>query len=601
MRFHALLSGAAISASCLFSASAPGAPPAEPANIAMVELTGSPAERPGPLDWLMGAEAAPTLRDVVKAIDAAALDANYRVIVVRLKDAELKTTQVEEIGAAMARARAKGKKIHLFSESYDNAGLLLGSYADEVIVQSGGPVSISGVHMEEMFLADTLAWAGVKADMVQVGDYKGAAEQMGRAVPSPQWEENLNGLLDGLYGAMREQMKKGRNLTDAELDGAMSVGWMTEAEQARKLRLVDSVIDLPALHAHMGKAVGGEAVWSANLAKSGGEMSFDASNPFAFFQKLMSAKPPTKPKGPTIAVVHIDGAIIDGDSSSGGMFGGEASVGSRTIRNALEDIASESDIKGVVVRIDSPGGSATASEVIWQGLRRVADKKPVWVSVGSMAASGGYYCAVAGEKIYVNPSSIVGSIGVVGGKLSLGGLYEKLKVNVVEHGRGPRAGLFRSTNPWTPDEIALVRGKMQETYELFTKRVSAGRTGMDLSKTAEGRLFVGEKAVGMKMADKVGGLHECVSDLASSLSMSEYDIMSYPGPKPIEEAISDMFKGVVRAPGMVRSPLAAEVDAAGTALFGRAQWRQVKGSIEALLMLRTEPVVLVGPKTLLFH
>jgi protease IV len=300
-------------------------------------------------------------------------------------------------------------------------------------------------------------------------------------------------------------------------------------------------------------------------------------------------------------VLHIDGAIIDGDSSSGGLFGGEASVGSRTIRNALEDIASQGNIKGVVVRIDSPGGSATASEVIWQGIRRVAATKPVWVSVGSMAASGGYYCAVAGDKIYVNPSSIVGSIGVVGGKLSLGGLYEKLKVNVVEHGRGPRAGLFRSTNPWTPDEVALVRAKMQETYDLFTKRVSAGRSRIDLAKTAEGRLFVGPKAVELKMADKVGGLHEAVNDLATSISLADFDVMSYPAPKPIEEAISDMFKGFVRSPGVAASPLSREVDAAGLALFGKSEWSQLKASIEALLLLRKEPVVLVGPRALMFR
>src|SRR5690606_7120002 len=132
-------------------------------------------------------------------------------------------------------------------------------------------------------------------------------------------------------------------------------------------------------------------------------------------------------------------------------------------------------IKGVIIRINSPGGSATASEVIWRGVQRVAAKKPVWVSVGSMAASGGYYIAVAGDKIYVTPSGIVGSIGVVGGKISMGGLYDLLHVNVVERARGPRADLFSSSQPWTDQQRAFVRDKMAETYDLFTRRVAQGR------------------------------------------------------------------------------------------------------------------------------
>lgn len=581
--------------------------PDGPAHIGLLELTGSPNEKPGVLDWLVGSGSDPTLRELIDAIDDAGTSDEYSALVIRLKDADFKVTQIEEIGAAITRARSAGKKVHVFSESYGGPELSLASYADEVIVQNGGPIELPGVYMEEMFLADTLAWAGIKSEMVQIGDFKGANEQMTRSAPSPQWDQNISQLLDSLYSNSRERIKKGRKFSDAQLDAAMESAWMTDGGAAKGLGLVDAVIDLPDINAHIGKAHGGSVTWSSNLAVGSSSSSIDTSNPFTMMQKIMSAKPKSKATGPTIAVVHIDGAIVDGDSTSGGIMGGGGSVGSRTIRNALEDTLKDNEIKGVVIRIDSPGGSATASEVIWQGIRRVAATKPVWVSVGSMAASGGYYCAVAGDRIYVNPSSIVGSIGVVGGRMSMAGLYDKLKVRVVGRSRGPRSAMFRTTEPWTPEELGFVRSKMQETYDLFTKRVSAGRKGIDLAQTAEGRLFVGNKAIDLKMADKVGGLHEAIEDLAAKLSLSEYDIMDLPGPKPLNEVIEDAMRGMVRAPSVKSSSASAtailngELAGLARAVVGDHAWPRVRESIEGLLQLRDHPVLLMSPKVLIFR
>ncbi len=565
------------------------------ARVVTLDLEGALRERPGPLDWLMEGDSEPTFRAVIEALHNASTSDKIDAILIRLKDPELKVSQIEELGSALSRVRAAGKKILVFAEAYGNAELLLGSYADRVIAQSGGPVSMPGMYMEEMFLADTLAWAGVKADMVQVGDYKGAAEQMGRAAPSPQWDQNINQLLDSQYANLRDEIKRGRGMTDAQLDAAMEKSWMTDAASAVKLGLVDEVVDLPNLSDDLAKGLGGTIAWSGGLIKTK-RQGPSMDNPFAIFQKL-SEKPKTSPDGDAIAVLHIDGVIVDGDSSSGGLFGGESNVGSRTIRNAIEDILENDNFKGCVVRIDSPGGSATASEVMWQGLRRLAAKKPVWVSVGSMAASGGYYCAVGADKIYVNPSSIVGSIGVVGGKLAMQGLYEKLKVNVVTRARGPRAGMFRSTAPWSPEELDMVRGKMKETYDLFTSRVSAGRKGIDLSKTAEGRLFSGSLAVGLKMADKVGGLSDAIADMADSLSLTNYEVMDLPGPKPLDEVIRDAMKGFATAP--VRGSEAMQpIAAIARQIVGPRAWPAVRDGMNAMMLLREQPVILMSPSVI---
>ncbi len=582
------------------SASGPAKTDDGKAMVRLLELEGPLLEKPSPFGWIMSDDHEPTLRTIVTAMHEAAKDDDVSAIVIRLKDAELETAQVEELGAAIKAFRASGKKVCVFGESYGAADLMLGSYADDVIVQSGGPVALPGIHMEEMFLADTLAWVGIKADMVQVGDYKGASEQMARNGPSPQWEQNISGLLDSLYGNMRAKLKDGRSLSDAQLDEAMSTLWMADAQAAKKSGLVDSVIDLPGLESHLEGLLKSPITWGPSLGEHKHKDMMSQGGPLAMLSKL-SAAPQTEPTGPTIAVLHIDGAIVDGESTTGGIMGGSGNVGSRTIRNALEDIRDQKQVKGVVVRINSPGGSATASEVIWQGLRRVAQTKPVWVSVGSMAASGGYYCAVAGDKIYVDPSSIVGSIGVVGGRMALDGAYEKLKVKVVSRSRGPRGDMFRTTGPWTPAELALVRGKMTETYELFTGRVSAGRKGIDLSKTAEGRLFTGSNAVDLKMADAVGGLDDAIGDMAKKLGLSDYEVMDYPGAKGIGELVSNMLGGFIQAPGLPRSQMAGDFSAAARAVLGERAWRQLTGPVEALVQMRDEPVLLTMPRALIFR
>jgi protease-4 len=375
--------------------------------------------------------------------------------------------------------------------------------------------------------------------------------------------------------------------------------WMGEAEDAKKLGLVDDAIDFTSLSTRISGDFGRKVQWDMDAISTGEMDAPDFSNPFGALS-MLTREPDVQVTGPSIAVLHVNGPIVDGDSSMGG-FSGEPSVGSRTMRNAIEDMLREDDIKGVVVRIDSPGGSATASEIIWQGLRRLAEKKPVWVSVGSMAASGGYYLAVGGDRIYVNPSSIVGSIGVVGGKISMDGLYEKLKVNVVTRSRGPRGQMF-SSSPWTEAERGIVRDKMKQTYDKFTSRVSAGRKGIDLGKTAEGRLFTGDKAIGLGMADELGGLDEAISDLGEHLSLDGFDVVHYPAPKSLPQALEDMFSGVSASSplggSIARSATASELATIVRQLIGERAYGQLARQMDAMMQLRQEPVLLISPKAI---
>lgn len=562
-------------------------------RIGNLEIKGAPPARQDSLS-LFGGKRGSTLRELVDAIDSAVDRDDVATVLIRLKDAKLTMSQTEELGAAIKRVRAKGKRVSVFSESYDATDLLLGSYADEIIIQTAGPVSLPGMHMEEMFLADTLGWAGLKADLVQIGEYKGANEQMTRSAPSKPWSENIDQLLDSLYANQRAVIKEGRSMDDAKLDAAMKKAWMADSQDAIAVGLVDCQLDLPDLLKHVASKSGLDTQKTVNLVAARDEIDLTAANPFTILSTIM--KPQKREiTQDSIAILHIDGTIVDGDSKAG--FSGDRSVGSRTVRNALEDILDEDLVKGVIVRIDSPGGSAVASEVIWQGLKRVAAKKPVWISVGGMAASGGYYIASAGQRAYVNPSSIVGSIGVVGGKISLGGLYDHLKVHVTSRSRGPMAGMFDSTTPWTDEQLGLVRAKMTETFDLFKRRVAEGRQGIDLSKTAGGWLFAGQKSIDLKMADKVGGLRDALDDMSKQLNLETYDVVDYPEPPSFADMIENAF-GSAEAPSGAGAM--AELRRIGTSVVGEQAWSQVSQAMEGLLQLRREPVLLMHPGILIF-
>jgi protease-4 len=562
-------------------------------SVAVIEIEGAPAEMETGFTWL--GDGGQTLLGLVETLDTLAVDDEFSGVLLRLKDSGLSYTQVEELGAAMDRVREAGKKVHVFAEGYGTTDLLLGAHADGVLIQKGGAVSFPGMYMEEMFLADTLEWVGVKAQLVQVGDYKGANEQMTRSAPSPQWDQNISGLLDALYENMRSDIKSGRGLNDKQLDDAMKVLWMASGDEAVSAGLIDAEVDLPELPDYLKTAYGESVKWVSDpYAVAEGGMDF--SNPFALFSQLGQSSS-VSIDHPTIAVLHINGTIIDGDSSSGGMFGGGTSVGSRTIRNAIEDILDEPLIKGVVVRVDSPGGSAIASEVMWQGLQRLKSEKPVWVSVGSMAASGGFYVLSAGDKVFVNPSSIVGSIGVVGGKYSMTDLYAKAKVHIVGRARGPMADLFGSGAEWDEADIAAVRDRMEQTYNLFTSRVVAGREGIDLSKTAEGRLFVGSDAVGLKMADAIGGLDDAVNELAIQLDIADFDVVHFPAPPSFEDVLENMLGGFVQAPGVELAP--ASLGGMLKGVLGEARYEAAVDALNGITLLQKEPVLLINPSTII--
>ncbi|CAA9372116.1 MAG: Signal peptide peptidase SppA (protease 4), partial [uncultured Phycisphaerae bacterium] len=305
-----------------------------------------------------------------------------------------------------------------------------------------------------------------------------------------------------------------------------------------------------------------------------------------------------EPSGkPAIALIYAEGTITDGEGGEG-LLGG-SSVGSAGMRRALRAAAKDDNVKAVVIRIDSPGGSALASEVMWQAARHVAEKKPVIVSIGSMAASGGYYLASAGDHIFADPSAIVGSIGVVGGKFVLKDLYDKIGLTTETFYRGKNADLFSDSKPFDDRQRRLITNWMRNTYEQFTSRVMHTRKDKikDIDQVARGRIFLARQAKELGMVDEIGGIEAALTHAAGKASLQKggYDVQVLPAPR----TLGDMLLGT--AMSQAELPFNATVkigeDSILRTLSPRAR-QSIGQQLDFLQLLQDRPVVLVTPYVL---
>ncbi|MEX0655628.1 MAG: signal peptide peptidase SppA [Phycisphaeraceae bacterium] len=583
-------------------APAPGAPDAgedvavdeaQPASVVgWMELSGPLRDGPPPFAWLTEEDAGPSLTGVLHQLERVATQEQYLGLVIYFDQPELSLTQINAIGEGVARVRDAGKQVLTFAEAYSMLDYLLAARADTILLQHKGAVELTGLSIEEMYLGGLLENVGVQADLMQVGQFKGADEPLTRRAPSEAWDRNMSSLLDDLYAQIVGQIAEGRGLDRDEVEAIIGDSWgMSDVDYLRR-RVVDRLTDRDLIDA-TELAFGEGFVWDDVLGRGESQLQ-QSSNPFALFQTLFQERRPTTRRD-AIAVVRASGAITSGESSIGdGLFSAD-SIGSRTLVKTLGEIRDNPHIKAVVVRIDSPGGSALASEVIWQSLRDLAEHKPVFASIDGMAASGGYYLAAGTDEIYVSPQSILGSIGVVGGKIVLGGLYEKVGVNVHRRSRGPLADMFNSVEPFTDEQREAVQAGLDRIYEQFLDRVEIGRGNRlaDAEAVAEGRLFTGRQAVDNGMADEMGGLSDALAAVAERAGLEEgqYDIVHLPPPMSLGQFLDGLLGVSSPRVGVEQSAWLA----AGRELMGPAAWQSVQRVMGGVMLLRDEPALTLMP------
>ena len=507
-----------------------------PVRLAHIKIEGELPESAGQVS-LFG-DLGIDLRKTIARLDKAADDKTIAAIVLEIGNASLSRGKVNELRDSIARIRKGGKKIYAQLESAEGSQLLLASACDEIVIPEAGVVLIPGVQLEIAYYKDLLEKVGIEADMLHVGESKGAAEPLMRRNMSEPVRKNLTALVDDLYDQMLTTLAADRDLQIEEVRKVVNQGLLT-ATQAKEAGLVDHVAYFDEFRAHLTKEYQAEKlVYVVNYGKQ--DIDTDFSGPMGMmklFQSILGASTSGDDvSGPKIALVYAVGPIMSGESQSG--LGGEA-MGSETIVEALHKANDDKDVKAIVLRIDSPGGSALASDMIWRATQAI--EKPIIASMGDVAASGGYYIAMGTDKIFAEPGTITGSIGVVGGKLAMNGLYKKIGISTDAIRRGDNSNMFSLTEKFSEGERKVVESMMQDIYRLFTTKAAAGRK-MDLAKLealASGQVYTGRIAKRKGLIDEVGTLKDAfqVAKVAGGLDPEKkYQLLVLPEPvNPLEE------------------------------------------------------------------
>jgi protease-4 len=438
------------------------------------------------------------LLPLLECLEVAARDPRVLGVLVKVDAAPGGLSQVLTLRRALAAVREAGKPVVAWGERWGAEELLLASAASRVLMPEAGSVYLVGLRLETYFLKDLLDRLGLEPDVLRVGDFKNAAEILTRRGMSSSQREQLEALLDDSYEALVTGIGDGRGIAPARVRELVDQGPYT-AEAARRAGLIDGCMFPDEVDGVLEElapsgiedpprpALVDVAVYHAFCARERGWRSLRIATP-------------------RLAYVVATGPIRHGSSSFG--------IGSDSYRGLLRDLAEDSRIRAVVLRIESPGGDSLASDLLWRSVRQLAAEKPVVVSMGEVAASGGYYMAVAADAILAEPTAVTGSIGVVGGKLSLADLYRRLGVGHEGVERGARAGLLSASRPFSRDERAALKAEMRELYERFLGRVAEGR-GMTLDAVrplAGGRIWSGAEALRVGLVDAPGGPLEALAE-----------------------------------------------------------------------------------------
>jgi len=461
--------------------------------ILTVDLTQGLAEGPHQdrlLRLLLGSE--PSLRDVLDGIETASSDPRVKVLLARVGDDELGLAKIQELRDAIAAFRAKGKFALAFADSFGEFGpgtrpYYLATAFDEIWLQPMGNVGLTGLYAEVPFFKGTLDLLGIVPEFDHREEFKTAMNSLTETKMTPPHREEVDALLASIGGQIIHGIAEGRKLPEAEVREAIDRGPLL-ADEARQAKLVDRV------------GYRDEVLAQARAhARSGAELT-------GLTTYLDRAGRPHR-EGSTIALIYGSGLIQRAASSANPLT--ESNVMAATeITRAFRAAVRDPAVRAILFRIDSPGGSVVASESIWREVVFARERgKPVVVSMGDVAGSGGYYVAAAADKIVAEPSTLTGSIGVLAGKLVVSDLFRKLGMSTDSAQVGANAAMYSSTSEFSTRAHSRLEAFLDETYKGFKDHVASGRhmTQEEVEEVARGRVWSGEDAKARGLVDELGG------------------------------------------------------------------------------------------------
>ncbi|GJL96864.1 MAG: protease [Hyphobacterium sp.] len=467
--------------------------------------------------------------DLVRLLDRAESDNRVAGLFIRANEFGMSPTHAEELNRAIASFRDSGRTVVVHSQGFTGTSItnyLAVTSADEIWLQDTASFSSAGLAGEAAFFGGALDRFEVEADFIQFLEYKNAPNSYTESGFTPEHLESTLSYFNSIYDVAIENAAASRRVDPERLRNLIEAAPYS-AEAAEEAGLVDEL-------GHVS------AARDAAITLAGGNASIASIEDYRLSGVL------TRP-GPRIALIEGQGAIITGAGASS-PFGGEPMIGGDAMSEAITNAASSPGVRAIIIRVDSPGGSSIASDQIWDAIQRAQGRGiPVVVSMGGAAASGGYYIAAPADYIVSNATTLTGSIGVYGGKVSLGETFGLVGVNFEQISVGGEfASAYSANAPWTEEQRAAIEGQLADIYDDFTERVAEGR-GLDIEtvrEIARGRVWTGEQALERDLVDEVGGFMQAVAaarrlaDIDDDQSIS---LQRYPRERSPFEAFQELF------------------------------------------------------------
>lgn len=481
-------------------------------EIATIDIAGEIPDR-RPARSVFGPNI-PTTFDYLSVLEKARVDPEIRAVVLRINNPNLGWARREELRRAIARIRESGKPTIAYLDGMvSNGEYYLASAADHIVAPPVSTLDVIGLRSEVTFAKRLLDKIGIVADLEHVGDYKNASDLLTRTEMSPEHREAVTVLLDDLDRYWVEELAEGRGATVEQVRGWIDHGPYVSID-ARDSGLIDTVAYPDELDGIVRNIAG--PIWRhVGLRELRGRV----------YEREGWAEPAQ------VAVVFAEGGIQEG-ADRNEMFGGEV-MGSATIGSAIRNAREDHRVKALVLRVNSGGGSVFASDEIWREVARTVGRKPIIVSFGDVAASGGYYIACAADSIFAMPNTITGSIGIVSGKLDLSGLYDKVGLDKEVITRGRYANLYSSDGAFNDEERSAIRAHMTRAYDHFVELVADGRhlSTDSVNAIGQGRVWSGAAAHERGLVDRYADLHESITvaaRMAGVKSGEDVDVVVLP-------------------------------------------------------------------------
>ena len=458
---------------------------------------------------------APGLNDILANIKKAKTDGNIRGIFLDESNITPGEATSEEIRNALLNFKKSGKFIIAYSEYYTQGFYYLASVADKVYVNPHGGFEFKGFNSQVTFLKGTLDKLGIEAQIIKVGTFKSAVEPLFLTKMSDANQLQVTSYLGSLYDHFLTEISISRNINKDSLFNYANNMTIREPEDAVKFKLIDGLKYKDEIIAEIKSRIG--------ISKTDDIKSVDIGD----YTNSSSKNDNKTESGNQVAIVYASGDIVSGD-------GDENNIGSEKISKALRKVREDSKVKAVVLRVNSPGGSSIASDVIWREVMLIKKVKPIIVSMGDYAASGGYYISCAADSIIAEPNTITGSIGIFAVLPNMQKFFnDKLGVTFDGVKTGKYADLGDVSRPLTPEERGILQAEVNRGYDDFTKAVAAGRqkTQAYINSIGQGRVWTGEQAIKLGLVDRLGNISDAVKSAAKMAKIKNYKLTFYPEQK----------------------------------------------------------------------